>query len=175
MSIGRSYPFTKHAATSALDGSVPAEALYVKPGPIAGIDISLAANATGAAAAIATRFELQVWTGSVPNGAGWTITGGAWATVWSIVLGATTSVDAPDVTVFSKVFDPPLELPLPYTVLAGGTHAKVGQYVPANTHNAAEVAGEWDVRVIATKVQGGIADTAADADISVQTAATPSV
>lgn len=166
---GRSYNFRKQATLANFDGSSGAKTLFIQPGhAISGIQASLGANATPASDLfVVARVALQVFTGATPSGTGWT--GGSWATYWSTTLGLSNNATALAGAGADPVFTPPMELPLASSIMTGGSHAKLGQMVPPNTHNASEVAGEWDIRVIITVIAGS--GTGVDADVNVQTVA----
>lgn len=157
-SRGRSYVYTKEGAFTTLDGS-STNSLFIQPGQAIS-HISAGIEPTQDAAAVAhvsALLKLQFFSGATPSGSGWT--GGAWTTFWQMPLMAWSNSNVVGdyfSTMIEENFDPPIEIPSPFqsTLLAGGSHAKVGQRVTANTHNAAEVAGEWDIRAILTVVAG---------------------
>jgi hypothetical protein len=150
MARGYSTPLTVFNSVNLLDLSTVAEAAYFDmTRRIAGISISLCfASAAATADRIVALFKLQVFKGARPSGTGWT--GGAWSDLWVMSLsayrGATATTPTEATTHFSE-FDPPIDIGTSSMVLAGGTHAKKDQWIPANTHNAAEVVGETDLRV----------------------------
>ncbi len=161
MASGRCLNYQKNATLANFDGSSGAKTLWIKPGAaVAGIQASIAPNlAASDDARISARIALQVFTGATPSGTGWT--GGSWSTVWSRVLtanagGTTAAVGLIrfDAGFISVEFDPPMEFPSTFrdSVKTIETHAAKGGLVPANTHNAAEVAGEWDIRLFWTSL-----------------------
>jgi hypothetical protein len=180
MGNGRCLNYYKTASLPNFDGSTGAKSLFIKPGwAVAGLQATLSPNGTNAADQRAVaRLSLQYWIGSVPDGAGgWTIGGGSWTTFWSEVLtcsNAGTGVLTIGLLTFVGgltylEFEPPMEIPGRFqsSIKTENAHAAKGGLVPPNTHNASEVAGEWDIRAIWTTISATTASLF-DVDTNVQ-------
>jgi hypothetical protein len=169
MSHGYGIPFHKRATQDNFDGSATAKTLWLKGSAIYSIDLSAGFNTDETAVArIYLLGVLEYFSGATWTGAAWS--GGAWTELWaghmSLYCGATATKDSTSTGQWQKTFEAPMIVPAPFNVSIqkppGSPRAGVFEF--PNTHAAAEVATETDLRFYVTSLGGNA--TAAHVDIS---------
>jgi hypothetical protein len=160
MAVGYATRFYKRATSANFDGSATAKTLWLTAEAISAIWINLTKTADETAVLRGYwRAVIEMFTGATDNGT--VYSGGAWSEVWSGYLnhytGATATKDSNTLSQINIHWNRPLKIPAPFKPLwldhITGS-ATLGQWIFPNTHTAAPVATETDLRLYFTNVAG---------------------
>ena len=159
MARGYGIPYHLRATQDNFDGSATAKTLWIKSAFICNISVSVGLNTdetvVGRQYLVA---KLEAFTGAKASATVWS--GGAWTELWAghfvLYAGATATKDSNTPQVYQTNFDAPLKTGVDSLVQEPPFASNANQFQFPNTHAAAEVAGETDVRLYVTSIAGNI-------------------